>query len=74
MKASNYREMSTDELANELETLKKRLFEVRSQSVTEKIENSKAMKNVKHDIARLKTIMQQRAAASTSGASQSQAE
>jgi large subunit ribosomal protein L29 len=58
--------MSTDELENELETLKKRLFEVRSQSVTEKIENSKAVKNVKHDIARLKTIMHERAKTSPS--------
>ncbi|MHC4271566.1 MAG: 50S ribosomal protein L29 [Planctomycetota bacterium] len=35
------------------------MFDLRSQAVTEKLENSKAIKNAKRDIARIKTIMSQ---------------
>jgi large subunit ribosomal protein L29 len=60
MKARHYREMSSDELEMKLEDLQRHLFDLRSQAVTEKLENSKAIKNAKHDIARLKTIMRER--------------
>ena len=59
MKVQHYREMSADELASRLEELQRHLFDLRTQAVTEKLENSKAVKNVKRDIARIKTIMQQ---------------
>ncbi len=59
MKAQQYREMSPDELEGKLQELQRQLFELRSQAVTEKLENSKAVANVKHDIARLKTIIRQ---------------
>ena len=61
MKAGNYREMVAEELEMKLEEMEKHLFELRSQSVTEKLENSKAIINVKRDIARIKTIMRERA-------------
>ncbi len=57
MKAQDYREMSPDELADRLEELRRHLFDLRSQAVTETLENSKAVINVKRDIARLKTVM-----------------
>ena len=59
MKASNYREMSSDELAGKLQELQRQLFDMRCQAVTETLENCKAMKNIKRDIARVKTIMRQ---------------
>lgn len=59
MKAQHYREMSPDELESELKELQRHLFDLRSQAVTEKLENSKAITNVKRDIARVKTIMRQ---------------
>ncbi len=61
MKAQHYREMSPDELESKLQELQRHLFDLRSQAVTEKLENSKAVMNVKRDIARLKTIMRQAA-------------
>jgi large subunit ribosomal protein L29 len=61
MKAQQYREMSQDELGITLQELQRHLFDLRSQAVTEKLENSKAISNVKRDIARVKTIMRQRA-------------
>ena len=60
MKAQHYREMSQDELDNKLEELERHLFDLRSQAVTEKLENSKAVINVKRDIARIKTIMREK--------------
>ncbi len=60
MKAHHYREMNPDELESKLEELQRHLFDLRSQAVTEKLENSKAALNVKRDIARLKTIMREK--------------
>ena len=57
MKAQHYREMSPDELQSQLEEFQRHLFDLRSQAVTEKLENSKAITNVRRDIARIKTIM-----------------
>ena len=59
MKAQQYREMSKDELEGRLEELERHLFDLRSQAVTEKLENSKSIINVKRDIARVKTIMRE---------------
>jgi len=59
MKAQQYREMSPDELESKLEELERHLFDLRSQAVTEKLENSKAIINVKRDIARVKTIVRE---------------
>jgi large subunit ribosomal protein L29 len=59
MKAQQYREMSPDELRDRLEELQRHLFDLRSQAVTEKLENSKAIINVRRDIARIKTIMRE---------------
>ncbi|MFC1737690.1 50S ribosomal protein L29 [Planctomycetota bacterium] len=60
MKAQHYREISTDELDLKLEELQKHLFDLRSQAVTEKLENSKAVINTRRDIARIKTIIRER--------------
>ena len=60
MKASSYREMSTDELEDKLGELQRHLFDLRSQSVTEKLENYKSVINTRREIARLKTVMQER--------------
>ncbi|UCG56199.1 MAG: 50S ribosomal protein L29 [Phycisphaerales bacterium] len=59
MKAAQYREMSPDELEGKLEELQQHLFDVRSQAVTEKLENSKAIINARRDIARIKTILRE---------------
>ncbi len=59
MKAQHYREMSLEELQGKLDEVERHLFDLRSQAVTEKLENSKAVTNVRRDIARIKTIMRQ---------------
>lgn len=57
METQQYREMSRDEITTKLEELQRHLFDLRSQAVTEKLENSKAIVNVKRDIARIKTVL-----------------
>lgn len=59
MKASEIRELRTDELADKLDDLQKQLFSLRGQAVTENLENCHAIKNVQRDIARLKTIIRE---------------
>ena len=61
MKSKQFREMSDDELQSTLEELQRRLFDLRSQSVTEKLENSKAIINTRRDVARIKTLLRERA-------------
>lgn len=57
MKAAQYREMNVDELVSQLEELQKHLFDLRSQAVTEKLENFKASSNARREIARIKTVL-----------------
>ena len=59
MKAQHYREMSPGEIESKLEELQRHLFDLRSQAVTEKLENSRAITNVRRDIARIKTILRE---------------
>jgi large subunit ribosomal protein L29 len=61
VKAKQVREMTDDELQGSLGDLEKRLFDLRSQAVTEKLENSKAIINMRRDIARIRTVLRERA-------------
>ena len=67
MKASDIRELRDTELGDKLEELQKQLFELRSQAVTEKLENSMAIKNIKRDIARVKTVLRAKELAGQAG-------
>jgi large subunit ribosomal protein L29 len=60
VKAKQLREMSRDELGSTLEDMEKRLFDLRSQAVTQKLENSKSIINVRRDVARIKTILHEK--------------
>jgi large subunit ribosomal protein L29 len=59
MKSSEIRDMRPDERQEKLEEMKKQLFNLRSQAVTENLENRHAIRNVRRDIARIKTIIRQ---------------
>ena len=60
MKAAEIREMNPDELEGELETMERRLFDVRTQAVTEKLEDSTMLRKIRRDIARIKTVIRGR--------------
>ena len=61
MKIGEFREMSDSELHEELQALRRRLFELRCQAVTEKLENPSLLTKTKRDIARMLSVLQERA-------------
>ena len=60
MKISEVREMKTEELHSELDRLRRHLFDLRAQAVTEKLENPNRITQAKRDIARIFTVMTER--------------
>ena len=62
MKASELRGKSGDELQKELEGLLKAQFGLRMQVATQQLSNTSQMKKVKRDIARVYTVMKEKAA------------
>ena len=62
MNASELREKSVDQLKEELATLKKEAFNLRFQQATGQLENTARMRDVKRGAARVKTILNQKAA------------
>ena len=57
MKASEFREMTQDELVQKLNDLKTEFFNLRFQLATGQLNNPMMIKQVKRDIARVKTIL-----------------
>lgn len=62
MKAADLREKTPEELVKELETLKKESFNLRFQGATGQLENTSRMRTVRRDAARVKTILNEKAA------------
>jgi large subunit ribosomal protein L29 len=62
MKASDVKAMSADQLADELAKLKKEQFNLRFQKATGQLEKTSRVREVRRDIARIKTIAAQSAA------------
>lgn len=54
------REMTDVELTAELDKMKKELFNLRFQHVTGQLENPVKMREVKKDIARVKTVIREK--------------
>lgn len=55
MTGEEVRKMTDDEITQELERQRRRLFDLRTQSVTEKVDDSTLFPETKRDIARLLT-------------------
>ncbi len=62
MKAADLREKTPDQLRDELSSLKKEAFNLRFQKATGQLENTSRMQIVRRDAARVKTILNQKAA------------
>ncbi len=60
MKANKFRELSDQELQDRVAEYKSELFNLRFQLATGQLENPMRIKEVKRDIARVKTIIRQR--------------
>ena len=63
MKAGDARAMTPDQLSDELVKLKKEQFNLRFQRATGQLENTGRVREVRRDIARVKTIAAQKRAA-----------
>jgi len=63
MKIGEIRELTDEELASELDRLRRHLFDVRAQSVTEKLEDPSMIRKARRDIARILTVRGERIAA-----------
>lgn len=59
MKASELRDLSKVELEKKVSDLKDELFSLRFQSVTGQLGNHMRIREVKHEIARAKTILRE---------------
>jgi large subunit ribosomal protein L29 len=73
MDLNEEREKESVQLERELKDKQKHLFDLRSQSVTEKLEDPTQMRKTRKDIARLKTILRQREIAASKKQQQQQA-
>lgn len=60
MKASELRQMSTEQLNVKLAELKEELFNLRFQLEVQQLENPHKIKDVKHDIARVMTVLREK--------------
>jgi large subunit ribosomal protein L29 len=61
MKASELRGKQPDELKKELESLLRAQFGLRMQVATQQLSNTSQLKKVRRDIARVRTIMNEKA-------------
>ena len=60
MKIGEVRQMSDEELDSELDRLRRHLFDIRSQAVTEKLEDTTMVQKARRDIARVLTVIRER--------------
>ena len=62
MKVEDIRAMSPDQMDDEVLKLKKERFNLRFQRATGQLENTARVRQVRRDIARLKTVVRQKKA------------
>ena len=62
MNAQELRDKTPDQRREELSNLKKEAFNLRFQQATGQLENTARMRSVKRDVARVKTVLTQKAA------------
>jgi large subunit ribosomal protein L29 len=59
MKPSEIRDLRSDERQEKLQELNKKRYELRCQAVTENLSNRHAIRNIRRDIARIRTMMRE---------------
>ena len=60
MKPKEIRDKETGHLQHELAEKQRHLYDLRSQAVTEKLEDPSQLRKTRKDIARIKTVLRQR--------------
>ena len=61
MKVDDLRVLEEDELGGRLKTARRELYELRFKHAVGQLENSSQISKVRHDIARIMTVLQERA-------------
>ncbi|MDA2927387.1 50S ribosomal protein L29 [Acidobacteria bacterium AH-259-G07] len=67
MKASKFREMSIEELQNEANAFSEQLFKLRVQTATGQQDNVMKIRQVRKDLARVKTVLTEKEKKLTTG-------
>ena len=65
--AAELRELSDAELADKVREFKEELFNLRFQMATGQMDNNRRLRTIKHDIARIYTVMRERELGLASG-------
>ena len=60
MNASEIRDMTDDEIRDRIEQLQEERFRLRFRSATQQLDNPMLLRNLRRDIARLKTVQRER--------------
>ncbi|SFD11174.1 50S ribosomal protein L29 [Tropicimonas isoalkanivorans] len=68
MNAKELRDQSPDQLREKLTDLKKEAFNLRFQQATGAMENTARVRQIRRDVARVKTVLNEKAAAAASEA------
>jgi large subunit ribosomal protein L29 len=68
MDANELRDQTPDQLRDRLTGLKKEAFNLRFQQATSQLENTARMRKVRRDVARVLTIVNEKAASAAKGA------
>ena len=66
MKAAEFRDMTLDQLDDQLAKLKKEQFNLRFQAASGQLENTSRVREVRRDVARVMTIARQKRAGAKS--------
>jgi large subunit ribosomal protein L29 len=70
MNANEVRELSTDELHGRVGELKEEMFNLRFQLATGQLDNHRRMRQVRRDVARIRTVLRERDYAAAEGTKQ----
>lgn len=60
MKSTDIRDLKDDEIKERISEAQEELFRLRFRSATQQIENPALIKNLRRDVARMRTILRQR--------------
>jgi large subunit ribosomal protein L29 len=63
MKAEEVRDLTVDQLRDQLAKLKKEQFNLRFQMASGQLENTARIRDVRRDVARIQTVLRQKLAA-----------
>ena len=59
-KAADIRDMTTDEIRDQVAQKQEELFRLRFRGATQQLENPALIKNLRRDVARMRTILRER--------------